>query len=138
MFLYFFTEGDVEVYTDGQQQNIKKLDTNVRVVKIPRNTRVLSLKVTSVGPNRGLLASVSSTSGIKLVSDGSWKVSTTLQNNWSAVAFDDHLWLQARPKAPHGGAPWNVHYDVISRNAWHVWEPSDSYTVVYFRIYLGL
>lgn len=139
MFLYFYTEGDVEVYTDGQLQVINSQDKSaVKFVKIPRNTHVLGLKVTNLGTNRGLLASVSSRSGVKSVSDGSWKVSTTIQSNWSDKSFNDSLWQQARPKALHGAAPWNVHLSSISLNAWHIWEPTNLSTVVCFRVYLGL
>ena len=139
MFLYFYTEGDVEVYADGQLQVINNQDKSaVKFVKIPRNTRVLGLKVTNVGTNRAVLASVSSRSGFKLVSDGSWKVSTTLQNNWSDKSFNDSLWQQARLKAPHGGAPWHVHDSSISPNAWHIWSSTDSATVLYVRVDIGL
>jgi alpha-L-rhamnosidase len=38
--------------------------------------------------------------------DGSWKVSRSLETNWNAVAFDDSTWVAAWVLGPAGMKPW--------------------------------
>jgi hypothetical protein len=63
LYLYITAQDQVEIYFDGQPQDINKdaISKNwqsVKIVKIPRGTRVLSVKATNLGKNPGLLASI--------------------------------------------------------------------------------
>jgi hypothetical protein len=141
LYLYITAQDQVEIYFDNQPQDINKDDIakkwqSVKVVKIPRGTRVLSVKATNLGKNPGLLASIT---GDRLLSDSNWKVlGSTPSNDWTSVSYNDNQWKNARVKAPYGGAPWNVKIEKISNNAKWIWSASDADSVVYFRAYLGL
>jgi alpha-L-rhamnosidase len=42
----------------------------------------------------------------EIVTDASWKTSTTAPAGWQAAAFDDTAWSAAREAAAFGGGPW--------------------------------
>jgi hypothetical protein len=140
LYLYITAQDQVEIYFDNQPQDINEDDIakkwqSVKVVKIPRGTRVLSVKATNLGKNPGLLASIT---GDRLLSDSNWKVlGSTPSNDWTSVSYNDNQWKNARVKAVHGGAPWNVKIEKISNNAKWIWSESDAHSVVYFRVYFG-
>jgi hypothetical protein len=103
LYLYITAQDQVEIYFDNQPQDINKDDIakkwqSVKVVKIPRGTRVLSVKATNLGKNPGLLASIT---GDRLLSDSNWKVlGSTPSNDWTSVSYNDNQWKNARVKAP--------------------------------------
>lgn len=140
LYLYITVQDEVEIFFDNKPQDINKQDVSkdyrsVKVVKIPRNTKVLGVKATNRGTNPGLIASIT---GDKLVSDNTWKFTTSVDSeNWASPSYDDTKWKNARIKAVHGGAPWNITFNQISRKANWIWAETDTYRVVYFRVYLG-
>jgi hypothetical protein len=141
LYLYITAQDEVQIYFDNQPVDINNNDISkkwqtVKIVKIPRGTRVLGVKATNYGTNPGLLASIT---GDRILSDGSWKFTTSAaSNDWATVSFNDAQWKNARVKAVHGGAPWNVTFQNISKRANWIWADTDAYRVVYFRVQLGL
>ncbi|GAA2631725.1 alpha-L-rhamnosidase [Paractinoplanes durhamensis] len=71
------------------------------------NTVAIAGTNTSEGP-AGLVAKLST----GLVTDGSWKASTTGAGGWQQPAFDDSAWPAAQVTAAIGGGPWGAQVSV--------------------------
>ncbi|MFG1605983.1 family 78 glycoside hydrolase catalytic domain [Actinoplanes sp. NPDC049265] len=66
------------------------------------NTVAVSATNTSAGP-AGLLLKFGD-----VVSDGSWKASTTGPSGWEQPGFNDSAWPAAKVTAANGGGPWGT------------------------------
>ena len=58
-------------------------------VSVRRTAKLIAVQVKNTGGPGGLKAAFSDSS---VVSDGSWKCSSTLKNGWQNVEFDDSSW----------------------------------------------
>ena len=86
----------------------------------------------------GLLASVT---GDRLLTDGTWKVSTVEAADWTKPEFNDNDWEQATVVGQHGMDPWKTR-NLISTKAQWIWTKTTYYQdmnahVVYFRYRIG-
>lgn len=93
-----------DIYCDGCQLNLSNLK-NARIwsvadtVSLPLATSVLAVHVVNDKDSVGRLLA----SSAYFVTDGSWKVSNTLENGWTDVDFDDSLWQNASVAPVDGG-----------------------------------
>jgi hypothetical protein len=55
----------------------------------------------------GAVADILLPNGSRVVTDGSWKVSTTLQSGWETSAFDDSSWSAATVEQAFGTGIWH-------------------------------
>jgi hypothetical protein len=63
------------------------------------------------GLDRGVIVDLSFDAGAgaqSVLSDATWKLSTTLVTNWFEVAFDDTAWVAATDEGAHGISPWGM------------------------------
>jgi hypothetical protein len=63
------------------------------------------------GLDRGVLVDIAYTEASvprSIVSDTSWKISSTMVASWFDVAFDDSAWTAAVDEGAHGIAPWGM------------------------------
>ena len=83
------------IYFDGKQvnNNPKENEYNqVIITPIPSETKVIAVSITNLVDEAGFRAAFSDNS---VVSDGSWKCSSTFAYDWQNVDFDDSLWPAA-------------------------------------------
>jgi hypothetical protein len=63
------------------------------------------------GLDRGIIADLAFDAGggvQSVVTDSSWKLSTTLATDWFALTFDDAAWVAATDEGAHGIAPYGA------------------------------
>jgi hypothetical protein len=68
---------------------------------------VIAAKVVDTGGYAGFLAAMKWAGG-SIVSDASWKVSTTLADGWNSLTFDDSGWVSATTHGVYGTGPWGA------------------------------
>ena len=68
-------------------------------------TNVLAVKAIDTGGPAGLIAELTLPTG-NVVSNASWKVSTTAPAGWEAVGFNDSAWSAASTYGAYGSDPW--------------------------------
>ena len=51
------------------------------------------------------------------VTDSSWKVGVSLQNNWYAKDFDDSAWVKPRQLVSYGSSPWGTGVNLSFSNS---------------------
>jgi uncharacterized phage protein (TIGR02218 family) len=80
----------------------------------------------------------SAPSNQKIVSDNTWKQSTTLTSGWQNNGFNDSGWSSAIEQVPSGGMPWGTvtNFPITSQASW-IWSSYSLNTNVanttYFR-----
>ena len=84
------------------------------------------------GNYKGLLASLDN----GVVSDASWKCSSSAPSGWSSPGFDDTTWQNANVIGQNGIAPWNMRSDFASSAQW-IWGASSSENPIYCRHTVG-
>ena len=77
-----------EVYIDGKRVASNALNVT-SYVSVPSITRVIAIQVTNIVGPGGFRAAFTDNS---VVTDGSWKCSSTFISEWQNVDFDDSLW----------------------------------------------
>ena len=83
------------VYVDGKQVNSNPQENEYNqtiLTPIPNKTKVIAVSITNYGGEPGFKAALSNTS---VVSDDSWKCSSTFTDGWQKIGFDDSSWLPA-------------------------------------------
>ena len=103
---------------------------NTETVTYDADPCVLALKAVDYGEGGGLLASTST----GVVTDDSWKCSTSLTLDWYQASFDDSGWDDARFITVHGSGPWGVRSG-ISLDANWIWADvtPTAFTTAYCR-----
>ena len=82
------SDDDHVVYVDGQQ--VANGPFNVASnIAVPSTAKVIAIQVTNTAGPGGFKAAFSDNS---IVTDGSWKCSSSLRSGWQNVAFDDSSW----------------------------------------------
>ena len=103
------------VYINGKQVNSNPRENafdQAIITPIPRETKVIAVSITNYEGGAGFKAALSDNS---VVSDDSWKCSSTFSENWQKIDFDDRSWPAAltigstRPTAC-GGFPSSAKY----------------------------
>ncbi len=101
---------------------------DVEVFVHPGRANVIAISGTNTssqdGNDRGIIGELTVTEGSDVlalvVTDASWRVSTTEETGWEDVEFDDSGWIAATELAPNGSAPWG---DVMSSTtAMWIWS----------------
>lgn len=125
----------------GSDGNWKDAETYY-YISLQAERNVIAVKCTDNISTGGLVAEI--TIGTeKYVSDETWKVSTTYQQGWESLVFNDNLWQNATSYGLHGVAqPWAQYGNVtgISQDSGVEWIwSSDNQTEkeVYFRFVIG-
>jgi hypothetical protein len=82
-----------------------------RYLRSGRN--VLAIRGMNLGGAAGIVAvlrygSRSERSGVTLVTDGTWKVSSQAPSSWTQISFDDSSWPSARVIGLHPCEPWGT------------------------------
>lgn len=130
-----------EVYFNG---NLIGSDENWNIAETYSPTliggkNVIAVKAINTGGVGGLITEIDF-DNYHLVSDESWKISTTYYSEWEKNFFDDLSWNKATAYGSHGSTePWTSFGDVqgISKTSGVKWIwSSDSMNddIVYFRI----
>jgi len=137
--LFITVDNEMELFIDGERHKISddpsaKDWMQTKKVTLPAKARVIAVKATDRGLQAGLLASVT---GDSLLSDKTWKVSTTEVDGWTSPDFDDSQWQPVTEIGPHGMNPWKTR-SMISPKATWIWSATTYYAdynahVVYFR-----
>ena len=115
------------VYVDGKQVNSgpKEIAWNQAVITpIPSNARILAVQATNLWAGQGGWKGAFSDNSV--VTDGSWKCSSTFTNGWQNVDFDDSLW----PAAATTGALANGACDGLSSSAKWLWTDRNYNTAI--------
>jgi hypothetical protein len=81
---------------------------------------VVGIHATDTGGIAGLLAELTWVGG-SAVSDGTWKVSTTLETDWATKTFNDVGWDGATEWGVYGVAPWNLNVAGFSTSSTAQW-----------------
>ena len=98
---------------DGKQvnSNPKENEWNQAIITpIQSKTQVIAVSITNIAGAAGFKAALSDSS---VVTDGSWKCSSTFTNGWQNVGFDDSLWPAAATTGATtscGGFPSSAKY----------------------------
>jgi hypothetical protein len=86
---------------------------SVDLFRHPDRKNVIAIQGTNTlkidGLDRGVLLDLSfgdGNAGQTVVTDTSWKLSTTLESEWFTLGFDDSSWLFATEEGTHGIAPY--------------------------------
>jgi alpha-L-rhamnosidase len=121
-------DDELELFVNGasfgpqaQWQSLKVFDVTSRLVA---GANVLAVRAVNgaAGP-AGVVARLTVERGgaaaTDVVTDASWKTSTTAPAGWQSAGFDDAAWSAAREAAAFGGGPWG--------------SPSAAAPVTYFR-----
>ena len=105
------------------------------VVNRQEGANVLSIKATDTGGIAGLIAQLEA-DGQTLYSNGTWKVSTTYQEGWQDVGFDDSNWVEATTHGVYGDTPWDKNVSGLSSSSQSNWiwsSDNNADNEVYFR-----
>jgi alpha-L-rhamnosidase len=114
--LVITADDELELFVNGtslgtytQWQSLKVLDLTSRLT--PGANAIAVRAVNGVAGPAGVIARLTIERGAgaattDVVSDASWKASTTAPAGWQSTAFDDAAWSAAREAAPFGGGPW--------------------------------
>lgn len=81
------------------------------------------------GHDRGVLAdlTVMSSSGTQhVLTDATWRISTSQVDQWFSIGFDDSSWPTATDEGPHGEPPWGALFGTSSAH-W-IWSFDSSAT----------
>ena len=103
------------VYINGKQVNSNPSSNNLNqviITPIPNDTRVVGVEVTNLWSGPGGWRGAFSDNSV--VSDGSWKCSSTFTDGWQNVDFDDSLW----PAASTTGSYANCNFFTSSSAKW--------------------
>ena len=131
------TDNAEEVYFNGVllgKSNDWKNANSYKVTLQP-GKNVLAVKGMDHGGIAALLAEISQGGNI-IVSDTSWKVSTTGHAGWEKVGFDDSNWAAATAYGPYGMSPWGKQVAGFPSNSAAQWIWSANWNAddtVYFR-----
>ncbi|MBN2417619.1 hypothetical protein JXO52_17430 [bacterium] len=99
---------------------------------------VIAVKGTDMEGLAGIVVKIEF-NGELYVSDNSWRVSTSLENGWETVDYDDQDWPKATSFGEHGTAlPWADYADVIGMSTnegveWIWSNDNDNDNTVYLR-----
>ena len=117
------------VYIDGQQVATSPFNT-VSTSNVPKTAKVIAVQVTNTAGPGGLKAAFSDNS---VVSDSSWRCSSTLKSGWQNIDFDDSSW-----SAPLTSGSTTACTGFTSSAQW-LWSGNDynSITTIYCRKTLG-
>ncbi len=136
--LIISTDNANQVYFNGaligSADNWKQASSYTLALQSGAN--VVAVKGMDTGGIAALIAELTLPDGSKVVSDGSWKVSTALQTGWQAVVFDDSGWVGASSYGVYGVSPWakNVAGFPSSSTASWIWSSNnDADDTVYLR-----
>ena len=128
-----------KIYADGQILDKEgKWWTDLRV-KVPTMTKVIAISCRNKGGPAGILAS---TPNERLLTNTTWKCSSTYYSNWNSVKFDDSKWKPAvvvdnNVKPIHHG--WVARKNISSKAVWISSQPKDvkKNVFIYCRLKLG-
>lgn len=110
------------------------------VVTLTSGENVVAVKGSDIFSKAGFIAQLIWGNNT-VVSDESWKVSTTGASNWQQIGFDDSLWAQASTFGTYGTSPWlyNVSSFPNSSGAQWIWSSNNvDDDQVYFRFIINL
>ena len=127
------------LYLDGIQitalPNASKWDVP-DTVDLPATTKVIAVHAMNwnSGGYGGLL--VSDTSG-RILTDSTWRCSTTKSSGWMNVTFDDSGWSKSAILFNNSGSEIYGLIPGIHADAWWIWNAAKSVdTLIYFRFRL--
>jgi hypothetical protein len=88
---------------------------SVQLFQHPSKRNTIAIEGTNVentsGPDRGIIADTRFAFGSiedMVVTNTSWRLSTSLESGWTEVGFDASGWRFALSEGPHGMAPWGA------------------------------
>ncbi|MCH2180971.1 MAG: c-type cytochrome [Mariniblastus sp.] len=77
----------------------------------------IAIEATNEGGPAGMLASLIIGDEVKLVSNGTWRVSDERKKGWNKTGFDDNQWDKAAELGASNMAPWNLTQKRVSSPA---------------------
>ena len=90
---------------------------------IPQSSNVIGIECTDEAGHEGILASLEDGQGnIKIMTDSSWKCSSSEQAGWSDAEFilNSNDWKDAKEVAQHGEGPWDTIGSISPEAKW-IW-----------------
>ena len=135
--LVIATDNANEVYLNGVLLGSASnwAQSNNYNAALQNGPNVLAVKGIDHGGPAGLIAELTLPNG-RMVSDASWKVSTTAPAGWEAFGFDDSSWSAATSYGQYGVANWytNVSGFPNGSTAKWIWSADNNNDdIVYFR-----
>ena len=120
------------LYLDGQQTSVDNSADwgQVGQVDVPAGTNTVAVQCTDQGFVYGLMAA--STSGLITDGSGSWRCTSSPEEDWMTESFDDSHWPTAVVKGNNGGSPWNHVFPDMNGAKW-IWSSAGAYSTVYCR-----
>ena len=106
--MIFTADNAVEAFVNGASVGSSsnwKQGTTVAIDLAPGD--VIAVNATDAGGIAGFLAHITRGSDT-IVSDATWKVTTTAPPGWQLPTYDDSTWDTATPYGPYGIAPWHT------------------------------
>ena len=89
---------------------------------------MLAVKAVDGGSDFGILASTST----GVVSDTTWKCSSSYQTDWHLASFDDSAWSPAVIRRTNGDGPWG-RFNAINAQAKWIWAHGVAGGTIYCR-----
>ena len=126
----FTCDNEMEIFADGQSLGTDGYWRKPTSYIVPGNTRVLSVEGKDTGWQFGIIGSTSH----GLVTDGTWKCSSSFSSGWNSPDFDDQDWPFAKVIANHGASPWGKIRGIAETAKW-IWGQNFKRTV-YCRLKL--
>ena len=127
----FTCDNSLEIFADGRSLGEDKHWPVASSYLIPGDTRVISVLGKDFGSQYGILGSFSN----GLVTNESWKCSSTLYPGWNSPDFDDGHWPHAVVVGKHGDKPWGVipGIELTAKWIWAAGNPDDVYCRLDFK-----
>ena len=127
----FTCDNTMEMFADGRSLGKDNGNWGIAVTySVPGDTRVISVAGQDWAVPFGVLGSFSN----GLVTNESWRCSSTLSPGWNSPDFDDQQWPFAVVVGNHGDSPWGFISGIASKAKW-IWT-SGQYSDVYCRVNL--
>ncbi len=121
--------GDDEyvLYVNGDSVGSNTQWDKAQTFTVPVVDGLNVLAVQAVNPHNqgGLITEVKINGTVTLITDSNWRYSSTRENGWFDINFDDSQWQHATDYGPYGVAPWFNNIQGIPTNtmAHWIWEP---------------
>ena len=111
-------DNEVEVYVNGALEAINTNWQMASTVHLGVPPAVVAIYCEDKGSYGGILAHLSKGDG----TDGTWKCSTTFENHWNQITFDDSAWFDAHEIATYPGGVWGNRVSGMTGNAKWIWS----------------
>ena len=112
-----------KLYVNGEKIGAGNVQTPVRPVNAIFNPgiNVIAVEVNSIGDYGGLLGQITIDGKLFYTTNSMWKISSSADEGWNTIDFDDNSWSYATDHGPYGMFPWKYGIPDMSKDTMARW-----------------